>query len=152
MTNSYSGNPADDPKDAVRFWIQDTAAPWQTSDEEIDFVLTQFSNPMLAAANVARALSAKYARLPSKRVGDFALSYGELTKNYADLAAQLESQGQTFNLQPYSGGISKADIAQVAANTDRVAPPFRRDQFDNPSGPNNTSEPGWQDDPLGGSE
>ncbi len=28
MTTTYSGNPASSSKDAVRFFIQDTAAPW----------------------------------------------------------------------------------------------------------------------------
>lgn len=148
MTNSYSGDPGSSTKDAVRFWIQDTSAPWKVTDEEINYTLGIWTNPMLAAANVAKALMAKYAALPSKRVGDFALSYGELAKNYQMLADKLESEAQTFNLQPYSGGISKADIQIVDENLDRVPPPFRRDQFDNPSGPNNTSEPGWDDPPV----
>lgn len=147
MTDTYSGDPASSPKDAVRFWIQDTAAPWKTSDEEINYVLTLFTNPMLAAANVAKALAAKYAAMPSKKVGDFSISFGELAKNYFALADKLETQAQTFGLLPYAGGTSIADEKVVANNPDRPRPPFRQDQFDNPNGLNNTSDPGWNDDP-----
>lgn len=144
-TYSYSGDPASSNKDAVRFWVQDTGAPWKTSDEEINFVVSKFTNSMLAAAQVARALAALYAGKPSKQVGDFHLSWGELTKNYQALAKSLQSQGQTFGLEPYSGGTSKADIEQVAQNPDRPKPPFRRNQFDNPqTGPGvSTGEGGW---------
>lgn len=145
MSNSYSGNPADSAKDAVRFWIQDTAAPWKTSDEEITFVVSKFPNPMLAAANVARALAARYASKPSKTVGDFSISWGELAKNYAALAAELESQGQTFGLRPYSGGTSISDMIAVASNPDRPRPPFWNNQFANNDGSNGTTEPGWDD-------
>lgn len=142
---TYSGDPESSTKDAVRFWIQDTAAPWQTSDQEINYVLTQFSNPMLAAAQVCRALAAKYARLPDKKVGDFGISWGELTKAYTAIAQWLQAQGQTFGVTPYSGGISKADIRNVNSNPDRRKPPFRRNQFDNPQGGNQTSSVGWGD-------
>lgn len=145
MTNTYTGNPADSSKDAVRFWIQDTAAPWKLTDEEINYTISQFTNPMLAAASCANALAARYAAFPSKRVGDFSISYGELAKNYAALAAELESKGQTFNLVPWSGGITHSDREIARTDTNRVKPPFRRDQFDNPSGANNLSSDGWPD-------
>lgn len=149
MTTSYSGNPADSPKDAVRFWISDKGPTnWQFADEEILYVLTQFSNPMLAAANCARELAAKFSVKPNKRVGDLAISWGDVAKAYRELAASLQAQGNTFNLRVYSGGTSWSDRFKVIADTDRVAPPFVIDQFNNPSGVNNTSEEGWDTAPV----
>jgi hypothetical protein len=139
---TYSGDPATSAKDTVRFWVQDTNSPWKIQDAEILYILTQFTNPMLAAANIARSLAAKYAAMPSKRVGDFQISWGELAKNYLMIAENLQAQGQTLNVIPYSGGISRADKAQVRANTDRVVPPFREKQFDNPNAGNNQDD-GW---------
>lgn len=150
-TYSYSGDPASSPKDAVRFWIQDTGAPWKVSDEEINYTLTQFSDPIRAAAQIAKALAAKYAAYPSKRVGDFEIQWGELAKNYAAIAAQLEATANTRGVIPYSGGISHADKRQVNSNIDRVKPPFRIDQYDNPQGPNNTAQGNWNG-PWGGDD
>jgi hypothetical protein len=148
---TYSGDPRTSAKDQVRFWVQDTAAPFKVYDGEINYTLSLFTNPMLAAANVARSLAAKYAALPSKRVGDFQLSWGELTKNYTTLANTLESQAQTFDIEAWSGGIRKTDVAEALADQNRVRPPFRRDQFDNPNGVNNTSDPAWDFDTVNNS-
>jgi len=142
---TYSGDPSINERDAVRFWINDTDVDnAQIMDAEIDYVLTQFTNPMLAAAQCARNLQAKYARKPNKRVGDLQISWGDIAKAYATLAADLEARGNTFGVQPYSGGISWADRLKVNSNTDRVKPPFRgQGQFDNKAGKNNTSEEAW---------
>ena len=142
---TYSGDPSISPRDAVRFWISDTDVDnAQIFDAEIDYTISIFPNPMLAAAQCARNLQAKYARKPNKRVGDLQISWSDIAKAYATLAADLEARGNTFNLQPYSGGTSWADRFRVNSNTDRVKPPFRgQHQFDNRSGKNNTTEEAW---------
>lgn len=142
---TYSGDPSISERDAVRFWINDTDVDnAQIMDAEIDYTIGIFPNPMLAAAQCARNLQAKYARKPNKRVGDLQISWGDIAKAYATLAADLEARGNTFGLQPYSGGISWADRFRVSSNTDRVKPPFRgQGQFDNRAGKNNTSEEAW---------
>jgi hypothetical protein len=132
---SYTGDPSSSDKDAVRFWISDKAAPWKLADEEITYTLARFTNPMLAAAQCARSIAASYANKPTKRVGDLSISWGELATNYANLAAQLQSQGETFGLRPYAGGISRSDMLTVASNHDRVKPAFREGQFNNRAAP-----------------
>ena len=52
-TWTYSGDPSNSPKDAVRFWVEDTdSSAWQLSDQEINFVLTQYADPLMAASVV----------------------------------------------------------------------------------------------------
>lgn len=147
--SSFSGDPALSDRDAVRGLIGDTdSSAWQLLDTQIDFVLTQFPNIWLAAAHCARMIAASYGRRVQKRVGDLEINYGQLQKNYLDLARELKATGDTIGIAPYSGGISHSDKHVVADNTDRVKPPFRTKQFDNPSGANNTSslDDGWNSD------
>lgn len=146
-TYSYGGAGASE-KDKVRFWVQDTGTndKWFVADEDIDYVLTIYANPILAAAQVARALSAQFSQKVSKRVADLSINYSDKARQYLDLADELERQGSIGGAVPYSGGISHSDKRAVADNHDRVRPPFRSKQFDNPSGPNNESvfDPNWQ--------
>lgn len=132
MTTTYSGNPADSDKDAVRFWIEDTAATFALTDEEIAYVLTIYPNPMAAAAACARALAAKYAKLVDKEVGDLKIKYSQRGTAYLALAERLEAQSGLVGLVPYGGGISIADMQAVDLDSDRPAPPIRIGQFDNP--------------------
>lgn len=132
MTATYGGDPSASSKDAVRFWIQDTASPFDITDEEIAFVLTLEANPQSAAAQVCRALAAKFAKAVDKKVGDLSISYSDRQAHYLALADQLDAQGGLTGLMPYAGGISLSDVAAVEANTDRPTPAFRQGQFDNP--------------------
>lgn len=133
---TYSGDPCLSKKDAVRFYIGDTDpnAP-QLTDPEILYQLTIYNNPMLAASVCARALATKYARKVNKRVGDLSINYSDIGKQYAALADELESRGETFGILPYSGGTSVQDIINVDLNCNRPKPPFTLDQFQNWTGP-----------------
>jgi hypothetical protein len=130
MTNTYGNDPANNPIDAVRFWISDRAAPFQLSDEEIAYTLTLYPTPLLAAAALANELAMKWALFVDKAVGDLKLSYSQRAKMYAELAAKLQTQAEQNGVSLYSGGTSKSDMASVAANCDRVPQPFGRGQFD----------------------
>ena len=142
--STYSGDPQLSDRDAVRMYIGDTDSDsWQLTDPEIDYLLTTFGSPLFAAAQAARNIASKYARKVTKRVGDLSISYGDLQKNYLDLAAELEARASTMGIAPYSGGTSIADIIAVNQNTDRPKPSFRRDMFDNRSGIAGTSESGY---------
>ena len=145
---SYSGDPATGARDEVRFLIGDTdAASPLVMDPEIDALLVTYPNPYLAAAQAARTIGGKYTRKVSKRVGDLSINWGDLAKQFYTLADELAAQGNTMGLSPYSGGISRADRRAVRDNEDRMRPPFREKQFDNPSGVNNTSEFDFSMDP-----
>ena len=145
-TWTYSGDPRDSDRDAVRFLIGDTDDTDQkVSDEEIAYLLTQNGNVFKASAMAARGISANYsAKVKEKMVGDLRITYIDRAKGYEELATRLEAQaasGTVLALAPYAGGISVDDKATQVADSDWDTPAFWRGQFDYPGS-------GWD---LGGS-
>lgn len=132
MSNTYSGDPASSSRDAVRFWLNDVASPWEFSDQEIDYALTLYPNAVLSAAWLAGRLAMKYAASVDKSVGDLRISNSQKARMYADLQTSLKAQADSTGVTIFVGGISKADMATVDADTDRNAPPFGIKQFDIP--------------------
>lgn len=140
--SSYSGDPSVSDKDSVRFWLSDTdSSAWKLTDPEILYALTQYGNPLLGAAACARSLAAKYSSLVDKTVGPLRLSYSQRSKQYLDLAASLQTQGEQSGATLYAGGTSLADMAAVDGNNDRVPQPFSRKQFDIPNASQNPTNP-----------
>jgi len=117
-------------KDKVRFLIQDTVvATAMLQDEEINFMLIEYPNYKMAAANCADVLSSKFASAAESRtIGNLKLEYSDKAKKYADLASRLRMQASKFIL-PYAGGISQADKEAINDDTDRIEPSFRRGQM-----------------------
>lgn len=138
MSWSYTGNPATDNRDAVRFLVQDTTEPVAPAvglvqDEEIDWALTQQTNLYLAAALIARAIAAKFSGKASvKQVGDLRIEHTDTAKRYFTLADSLTAQAGTVGglAAPYFGGRTYSDKEIDETDTDRVVPAFRVDQFD----------------------
>ncbi len=139
-TYTFSGDPSTSPKDAVRFWIQDMGPTvWLVSDQAIEYVLAQFPNVLMASAQICRSLAAKFAQMVTKKVGDLSINYSDKSKQYLELADDLEAQASS-GLMPYAGGISKSDMLTVDENPNRVRPPFSIGQFDDGTGPNLTTD------------
>ena len=123
-------NPAMPAKlDKVRFLVQDTVvATAMLQDEEINFMLSEYPNYKMAAANCADILSSKFAGMAEeKKIGNMTLVYRDKSKKYADLANRLRMQASKVVL-PYAGGISQNDKEAIEDDTDRVQPSFRRGQ------------------------
>lgn len=77
MSWTYTG-PSNSPRDEIRFLLGDTTEMDESlSDQELDYLLAQDSDPYLAAANAAEIMAAKYLKLSAtmKKVGDLAISY-----------------------------------------------------------------------------
>lgn len=132
MSWSYSGNPASSPTDEVRFLVGDTdkATPL-LQDEEIDYTIGVRGSPLGAAAELARALSAKFARLVDSSVDSTRFSFSQRTKAYADLATALEARVASLEgVMPICGGISRADKEVAVQDSDRITPFFRRGMDD----------------------
>lgn len=83
----------DPPKDWVRFLIGDTNTASQLlSDEEIVAILSVQTRAVLAAALLADALAARFARLPSvQKIGQTTIENGRRAEAYRALAASLRS-------------------------------------------------------------
>lgn len=127
----------------VRLLVGDTdTTDQQLQDEEITFALSENGdNVYFAAAWASRTIGNKYSRQVDIDLdGQLAVKYSDLAKNYLKLAENLEYQGKKSGarLGVAAGGISRTDMEAIRENTDRVAPAFRRDQYDNP--PNSSSK------------
>ena len=128
MTWTYDGDPSANDRDEVRFLSGDTDTTDQlVTDAEIAYAIDQESNNLLAAAKIAKAIMAKFARLVDKSVGDLKLSYSQRLTAYKELIDQLTERGTESAGTPYSGGISITDKNNREEDTDRVDPSFRRD-------------------------
>ena len=128
---------------SVRLLLGDTDTnDQQVQNEEITFGLAQTNdNVYFAAAWCARVVAAKYSRQVNTSLdGALSADYTDLAKQYTGLAESLEYQGKKAGavVGIKAGGISKARVDVVRANTDRIVPSFRRDRFRNP--PNYSGE------------
>ena len=91
MSFDYSGQPLTKITDEVRLLVGDTVDEGhQLEDQEITYALDKESNRAHhAAARLADALSAKYAKQASVRTGTITTGYGSLAKHFSDLAMRL---------------------------------------------------------------
>lgn len=137
MTWTYSGNPSDSDKDAVRFLVGDKdSTDQQISDEEITFLMTQKSNVYAAAALAAGCIAAKYARDVGSSIESVRVFSADRYKHYKDLENELDNKSKGATSDGYGlpvvTGISESDIRSVEQDTDRVQSAFKKRQFDNP--------------------
>jgi hypothetical protein len=135
---TYSGDPRDSDRDAVRFLIGDTNESDQlVSDEEIAYMLLSMSvyrAAALAATGISKAFAGKAS---SKTVGSLSLKNGFEKKadSYKDLAARLDgmaNKGALTSFVAYAGGISSADKQANEYDSDWEKPSFYRGIHDNP--------------------
>ena len=132
MSWTYTGDPSASNGDAIRYLVGDTDVSDQlVSDEEIAFSLAQEPGIYFAAATVADAIAAKFARQVEKAVGSLRLGGQQKHQHYLDLASRLRRKART-SVAPYCGGISQADKDNNSADTDRVDPFFTRDLHHHP--------------------
>ena len=93
MTWSYSGDPADSKKDEVRFLIQDTNPNEQLiSDEELQFLITQNSNTLLAASYACNAIATAFSRFPDTQEGDISVNCSQIVEQYTEKAKYFRNR------------------------------------------------------------
>ena len=135
MAWTYTNDPANVPRDAVRLLVGDIDTTDQKiTDEAIAFFLDQAGEDTYgAAALAARSIAATYAVEVDSRFESVSANYSQLSKNYYELAKRLEQQAKKFGTNglgvPIAGGIRVDDMNSVNQDSDRVMPKFNRDQF-----------------------
>lgn len=135
MAWTYTNNPANVPRDAVRLLVGDTDTTDQkATDEAIAFFLSQAANDTyLAAALSARSIAATYATYVDTKFESVSSDYSQLRDNYYALASRLEAQAKKYGSTglgvPAAGGLTYTDLEAADEDTDRVKPKFRQDQF-----------------------
>lgn len=115
-TFSYSGNPADSRKDAIRALLGDTGgvdgSGWILSDQEIDYfdslVTPSYDDPFMSAAVCADIIAGRYAGEVNISADGVSISADNLMQKYAALAASLRTTYKTVagaGGYPLVGGI-----------------------------------------------
>lgn len=121
MVATYSGDPASSTLDEVRFLIGDTTVTDALfQNDEITYLLTG-RTPRQAAIAACQTLARRFARLPGSRsIGEVSISYGDLSKRYAELALAMKNETSSFAATPYlSGGVTTDEPLQFSEDTEQ---------------------------------
>jgi hypothetical protein len=113
--------------DDVRRLIGGSATVSFVSDDDlVAFLAANGNNDYRAAADAADSIALQLALKGDRKVEDVSVSYKP--EQFTALANRLRSRAVLFGgMNPYAGGISKADKETRATDGDRVEPAFRRD-------------------------
>jgi hypothetical protein len=131
MSWTYSGDPSNSNKDAIRFKIGDTLSTDPIlQDEEINYLVSQTSSLDDAAYNACVSIVAKFSRLADKTVGKVKIMYSQRAKQYKELADQLWLNAGIV-VMPYAGGVDAVDEQNMNSDNSRVQPSFKKEAFDN---------------------
>lgn len=134
MVWSYTGNPLTSDLDLIRLLIGDTDIDEQLlTDAELIYFNSTFGFPYGSAAQAARAIAAKYARMVNTRNSVLWVYGASRFDHYMALINQFEDQGAAF-CTIVVGGISRADREAILANSNLLGPSFEIGQDDAPGG------------------
>ena len=141
MSWTYTQNPANSNKDAVRFLVGQTSTndPVLVYDQEIDYVLTQEGGVYCAAAAIGRSMLQRFSAVDplSLTVGNLSETYGDRSIRLQNALRGLERQCALRSALPSAGGIVLADKLAREADTSLVPPIFKIGMDDNPPGLSN---------------
>lgn len=136
MTFTYTGNPRTNTTDEVRFLLNDvTSATAQFTDEEIAYLLSRHTEPVLCAAIGAEAMAAKYAlEVNVSNYGNISEDASDRFKHWTQLASALRDQveyennaaGTDSNLSSITaGGTRYSQNETYASNPDLIPHDFK---------------------------
>lgn len=138
---TYTFDPQNEPRDAVRFLIGDTdECDPLIDDREIAYAIQQKGPGLGAAYFCAQALAAKFTRQVTASAGQISESASERARQFRELADSL-SQQLASRARPVFGGTSVAKIQAQNEDLSRPQPSSKRDQFDNPEASNDNTSP-----------
>ena len=135
MTWTYSGDPATNARDSIRFLVGDTDTNDQLVTDEVTGSDTATTDLYTVAYRVMLAIASKFSRLANQAIGDMRVDLSQKADNARTQAEQLRVLAGRENLVPvpYAGGISVSDKRIDRDNADRVDPFFTSGQFANTS-------------------
>lgn len=128
---TYSGNPSTRPLDHVRFLIGDVLINDQLlSDIEIEFVLTQSTEVVIAAAICCERIAARFARDVDVKIESTSVSAGDRYNHFMALARDLRASIGDLGI-PYAGNILLSDGEIDRADNSLSQPSFLIGLMDN---------------------
>jgi len=106
MSWTYGGDPAGSLRDRVRFLVGDTeAAQPLASDGEVDWSLARHGSPAAAAAALARALAARFARQVDLSIGDLSRAAAQQHAHFLALAERLAREAASEGVGLHAGAL-----------------------------------------------
>jgi hypothetical protein len=124
--------------DTVRVLLGDSdPSRYVWSHDDVATMLVLYPNPYKAAYHLALSKSAYYVSKTNRSIDGLSVSYSDMGKKYADLAAALKAQYDEEVLSNiggaglYVGGLDVAEKQTDRLNTGLVQPRFRSGQFEN---------------------
>lgn len=141
MSWNYSGDPATSDLDEVRYLVGDTdSSDPLVLDAEINFAIAKQTTLELAAAQVLRALAAKFSRRSNFSAGEVSASdVAAIAKAFKDRADELDPNGVTLGdamlAAPSFGGLLVSEKESLDEDDGAVQPVFRKGMDDIPGGP-----------------
>lgn len=129
---TYDGDPSKNDRDAVRWYVGDTDGRRPLLDDrEVDFVLIDNPNTLIAASICCEALSGKFAREADVSVGGISKSLGKVSEAFKKHSETLRarvciSAGVSFPATTRSGKLA------LQLNEELPNPEFQIGQHDNP--------------------
>ena len=128
MTFTYSGDPLNSNRDAVRLMINDTSTGAQElSDNEIAWLIASHPDNWFAASAGAMMKANKFAALANaKQVGDLRIddSDGARGREFRLLSEELRNIALRRGIKPAVGGISISQKETDLSDTDWDRPEF----------------------------
>ena len=144
MTWTYTGDPATNARDSVRFLIGDTDTNDQLlNDDEIAWLNKEVTGSTTATTGLYGAayracitIASKFSREADKSVGDLSISAQQKATAYRALSKELKGLASQTGATPtpYAGGISVSDKQSNQEDSDIYQAWFESGQFDNPRG------------------
>lgn len=137
MSWTYTQNPANSAKDAVRFLVGQTSTsdPVRVQDAEIDWAITQTGNSYAAAVLVGESMLQQYAGHDalSLTVGNLSETYGDRSARLSATLAHLKRQMALRNVRPDAGGITVTSRVAHEADISLTPHVFAVGMDDNPA-------------------
>lgn len=132
MAWTYGKDPENSQLDEVRFLTGDTNINRQLlCDEEINYTIAIYTSSLMAAANAAEAIEAKFASKVNVRVGDISKSFSDAAKAFRELAKRLRRQAIKLAV-PRAPALSRSQKQTASLDTDAVQPQNFVTQGDSP--------------------
>jgi hypothetical protein len=134
MTTTYLPSAlATSPKDQIRMYLGDTdmVSP-EMQDEEIMWAYSLRGNTWGATALCALALAAKYSRLTSISADGVSQGLNQKAPAFEKIAVEYQRKEAIYGATAYAGGLTIAEMLNVALDQSRVPDVFRIGMNDNP--------------------
>jgi hypothetical protein len=127
-------DPANIPKDTVRFFVGDTdERDPLLSDAEINYLLSIYPSGGVLNASIraCEMIAMKFSRMANEAVGSVRIDYNQKYKAYIDMKTALIARIATETISPFCGGISRTQVQQNLQNNDLIKPDFTKHMMEN---------------------